>query len=658
MKMFSSFAARHLPTLGLSAVAAALMLWSTPPAHAQPSAQQDSVTTPRVFDVAAYGARCDGQSDDTAAIDAAQQAAAENGGGIITFPAGLTCVITRHQSAMPAVTITGDHLLFQCNGATLRAATVAPAATIDEELYFSSALKAVGRSDLTFENCNFDGRRFAARDPAMSFFIGVQTSGVQVRGGHFTGITNDRGAIFATSFDCRLQGGVCAVGGSNACFHDWTIERNRFEQSVVGMWIEESFENIRVVSNVMSKMDLSSYVTAPDDYGYSMPDGYGLGRYSLLRGIRFSGFTRAAPACDIRNVSVIGNEIEAALAIEIWNSSREHGRDGRRAHDIVVEGNTMHSLGGAWVNSFSKVEIRSNTWRRMALNAGGVTAYTNHGGIVHDLPDTSRVYGVGIEARPLTNYRVTGNVLDGGTTSGGSNEGAGFGIVIGAEWSRGDGVIADNTIRNSFIGIKANEVQGASIHGNRISGCAHALFTDFGQFPTDNPDCDETGNVFSGNNVEYESVAADSTDNLVFGRSAHPRRESWRIENNRIEHKSDAATVTAAIYFANPLGTYDVIGNTILGFRRYAIRDAALRTKYTGNIFDSQQSRLEDATVAPFRFDEQDGKSVTITGTTVRHCNTAATFWTPPGQRPARQQYDLGTFAHDGALKAKTARLN
>ncbi|MBI5506437.1 MAG: right-handed parallel beta-helix repeat-containing protein [Deltaproteobacteria bacterium] len=638
--------------------AAALLAAVSPTLATANTPAQPSTAAARAFDVQSFGARCDGQADDTTAIDAAQRAAAAVGGGIVDFPAGKTCVVTRRHSGAAAVTIAGDHLTFRCNGATLRAASTAPPRTTEEEMFFASALRAVGRHDLVFENCNFDGRRSAAPDPRMSFLVGVQTSGVQIRGGHFHDITNDRGAILATSYDCRLdEAGACASSSSNLCLRDWTIEHNRFDRSVVGLWIEESFQDVRVVANTLSKMDLAPYVTAPDDYGYAIPDGYRLGGYTLLRAIRLSGFARAPSACEIRGVHVAGNEVEGPLAIEIWNSAAGRGRDVRRAHDIVVEGNTMHSLGGAWVNSASKVEIRGNTWRRLALDRDGIDAYRRGGGTVHDLRDTSGVFGAGIEARPLSDYRVTRNVLDGGYASGTSNEGGGFGIVIGAGWGKGDGVVADNTVANSYIGIKVNEVQGATVRGNRISGCYHAFESDFGQLPIDNPDADQSGNLFSGNTVESDEVAADTADGILFTASVRPTSEAWRIEGNRIRHKPDSANVTAAIYFANPLGSYEVVGNTVSGFRSYAVRDAALRTFYQGNVFDSLQEKLT-GTVMPFRFDEQAGKSVTVKDTTVRRCNTVAAVSAPPGPDPPRQSYELGTVSHDGALKDRAIRIS
>lgn len=641
----------------LSVSAAATLSWSVAPSLALATTIAPR-TAAAVFDVTTLGARCDGDSDDTAAIDAAQRAAAAAGGGIVDFPAGKTCVVTRSQAGAAAIAIAGDHITFRCNGATLRASATTPPRTIDEEMFFATALKAVGRNDLVFENCNFDGRRGAEADPRMSFFVGVQTSGVRISGGHFYDITNDRGAIVATSYDCRLDdAGVCASASSNLCFRDWTIEHNRFERSVVGLWIEESFQNVGVVANTVSKMDLAPYVTAPDDYGYAIADGYGLGRYTLLRAIRLSGFARAPSACDIQKVRVSGNEIQGPLAIEIWNSAQGPGRDPRRARDIVVEGNTMHSLGGVWVNSFGKVDIRGNKWRRLALDHSGIDAYRAAGGAVHDLRDTSAVFGAGIEARPLSDYRVTGNVLDGGYVGGRTNEGAGFGIVIGGAWGKGDGVVADNTVANSYVGIKANEVEGAIVRGNRISGCHHAFESDFGQLPVDNPDADQTGNVFSGNTVEFDEVAADTADGILFAASVRPTSEAWRIEGNQIHHKQSAANVTAAIYLANPLGVYEVVGNDIRGFRSYAIRDGALRTIYRGNIFDSLQDKLSGA-VMPFRFDEQTGKSVIVKDTTVRRCNTVAAVSAPPGPDPAGQIYELGTVSHDGALKERAVRIS
>lgn len=54
------------------------------------AAQSLSTPQPLVFNIKAYGAMVDGSADDTAAVNAAIQAAINNGGGVVYFPPGVT----------------------------------------------------------------------------------------------------------------------------------------------------------------------------------------------------------------------------------------------------------------------------------------------------------------------------------------------------------------------------------------------------------------------------------------------------------------------------------------------------------------------------------------------------------------------------------------
>src|SRR5277367_2226482 len=94
--------------------------------------QAQTATTPgtataAVIDVKAYGARGDGASIDTAAINKAIEAASTQGGGTVRFPSGTYASYSIH--------LKSNVVLYLEVGATILAADVAPGASTSSACY-------------------------------------------------------------------------------------------------------------------------------------------------------------------------------------------------------------------------------------------------------------------------------------------------------------------------------------------------------------------------------------------------------------------------------------------------------------------------------------------------------------------------------------------
>jgi polygalacturonase len=105
-----------LKMAGLTVAGGATALLHSTPAESQapPAASVATTTKPVYFDVRAFGAKGDGTSIDTAAINAAIDAAANSGGGTVIFPAGVYLSYSIHLKSNVA--------LFLQQGATILAA--------------------------------------------------------------------------------------------------------------------------------------------------------------------------------------------------------------------------------------------------------------------------------------------------------------------------------------------------------------------------------------------------------------------------------------------------------------------------------------------------------------------------------------------------------
>ena len=118
--MSATFSRRRIVTLGTAAASGAALPLAGPAARAladpaRPAAANHATALDDIFDVRSFGAKGDGVTIDTDAINAAIAAAAANKGGTVYFPAGTYASFSIHLASNVA--------LFLAEGATILAAT-------------------------------------------------------------------------------------------------------------------------------------------------------------------------------------------------------------------------------------------------------------------------------------------------------------------------------------------------------------------------------------------------------------------------------------------------------------------------------------------------------------------------------------------------------
>jgi predicted small secreted protein len=132
---------------------AANQIWKMDSGGTTWSCAPDS-TGVQTFAVTDYGAKCDGSTDDRAAIQSALAAAATAGGGVVVFPPGV-CTVTRSGSNTWALTMPGSNVtLLGIYGKTYIKAVNNIAGVINVPV---SLLVIDNQSNILIENMGFDG---------------------------------------------------------------------------------------------------------------------------------------------------------------------------------------------------------------------------------------------------------------------------------------------------------------------------------------------------------------------------------------------------------------------------------------------------------------------------------------------------------------------
>lgn len=252
-----------------------------------------------------YDATGDGETDDTAAVQAAIDAAEAAGGGLVFFPAG-TYVLA-------GVTVDADNVLL---------AGVGPA----------SKLIPAGASDdlVTFKNCDFWGIRDFSLDGAWNGSRGIVLLGA--RWGTVLNIVGD--AFFEPLLDLRADGDATQNVNNNLIQHVHAKNCVRFIRlkggslsSVVSLNVFEQISAIGAGTAQSTLIDIAAYADTN----------------------KF-GFTRLSPVY-AGSIGVILNSDSAAATREVYgNMFDELAIDQDGASTVSVQVNDTSSTFGIWAN--------------------------------------------------------------------------------------------------------------------------------------------------------------------------------------------------------------------------------------------------------------------------------------------------------------------
>jgi len=349
---------------------------------------------------------------------------------------------------------------------------------------------------------------------------------------------------------------------------------------------------------------------------------------------RLNGYnTATAPTIDkeINNILVVNNYVDGGtIGIEFQNETAVYGLNPDKAHNVVIEGNSIHALSGIQINGLSGVSIVGNTILHLRLDA---TEVADYGGTLRtaitDTETTGEVYQ-GIEARPGYGFIVSGNAVDMAWSEPVSrtDESITYGITAG---SRKDvfstSTISDNSIRNSLYGVHVEDTQDTLLANNNFAVFRYCILTSIGGDGVYNDQVSNTGNAIIGNHCVNDVSTMTTFNAQVVMAGGESRTSQWLVADNVIEQVINAGSASDQVSLADSdsYGTVSLSGNRFIGFRQRASVDEGLVTAYVGNYYDSTLASPESS-VAAHWVKHLTNRTYTASQETTANCGAFAGF--------------------------------
>ena len=422
------------------------------------------------------GAKFDGATDDTTAIQAALTAASTAGGGIVLCPAG-TAIISQTLQIGSATTLMGAGIgatTIRVKASSLSSFTQVGANTGSPMI---ATIGNAAKSRVTISALTLDGNQANAgtlagyADAPECAPVGIWSSSlVSIRGIEVINAIGYsiylQGCSDSDVTGCRVLSGAGSALGTNQQdgIHFTQCSHCRAEDNSIDTGTGSAGDDGIAVQSLGSSS--SDIVIAGN----------------MIRAAQSGIHLAIGGAGNITDVTVCGNVIWQAGADGIRLDTSSTGTIGA----VAITGNTFRNLPAHAVDieaQFAGVTVSGNEFDS-ATNGLANGVYVGHAGANVNIDgNTFTSYGVanGIVIGPtgggtaITGWSVTGNVID---MSAGAA--ASIGVLV---TDASDGRVCDNTIlgstQASSAGIKVNGVSsaptGSVITGNRVKGWATGI---------------------------------------------------------------------------------------------------------------------------------------------------------------------------------------
>jgi hypothetical protein len=443
--------------------------------------------------VADFGARCDGATDDSAAIQTALDAAENLAGARVVFPAG-SCVAANLQ--------VHSNTIVQGQG---NATTVRLKSASDN----TSALFVVSAADhISFQFLQMDGNASGQRGAPdfTSTIVRLASNGPGTGPAQVSLYRVTLHDAFGHHFLSYVQG---AAGDRPSSFI--AITESTFTNSGTDAIYWDDIDHLSVTDNTISNWGLST-AEADGIGGYTRGHRYGYtisrNRLSSGAGRKFSVELFQQGVGDDYNDVDLGDNV--LIGNSGWNGFSVSLFNGNIHNNVFTGGGGSNTRSGLWEMALSGSVVTGNVVENgiLALTPSypgivlGSTAITGNIVITGPFADVNALAIGGT----INNVNVTGNLIDvtGATNCSAITVGVSDGVRASAsQVTIGNNQILDTANRQVCTGINLTSFDGATgaaIQGNTISGMGMAVFN------APNPTVGTTGISIVGNDLQGNAV--------------------------------------------------------------------------------------------------------------------------------------------------------